>query len=126
MVRSRYVPAPVYTWAFVSSKPIVGGEQVAYTTRLNQDMTLSCNCPGWVFSKGSPVPWNRKEGKRCKHTTSPEVQGSIPEILRILRSGGKLPTLTRDDRGYREAPEAPVVPDQDPTTSFFGRMVDLS
>jgi len=30
-----------------------------YTVRLNEDETLSCNCPGWIFSK---------KPKSCRHT----------------------------------------------------------
>lgn len=70
---------PVFTWGFKSSKaPLVGGVTFDYVAQLNQDGTLSCNCPGWRFvKKGQP--------RRCKHTDA--VQNEVPTIMSSWRDG---------------------------------------
>lgn len=70
---------PVFTWGFKSSKaPLVGGVTFDYVAQLNQDGTVSCNCPGWRFvKKGQP--------RRCKHTDA--VQGEVPSIMDSWRDG---------------------------------------
>lgn len=52
---------PIYTWSFESSQPRAGGDKVTYIARLNEDGTVSCNCPGWVFCK------DKGAGRSCKH-----------------------------------------------------------
>jgi hypothetical protein len=70
---------PVFTWGFKSSKaPLVGGVTFDYVAQLNQDGTVSCNCPGWRFvKKGQP--------RRCRHTDA--VQNEVPEIMSAWRDG---------------------------------------
>lgn len=72
---------PVFTWLFQSSKaPLVGGATFSYVARLNQDETVSCNCPGWIFAKkGKP--------RRCRHTDT--IQNEVPAILQSWRAGEK-------------------------------------
>lgn len=72
---------PVFTWGFKSSTaPLVGGVTFDYVAQLNQDGTVSCNCPGWRFvKKGQP--------RRCKHTDA--VKGEVPDIMQSWRSGEK-------------------------------------
>ena len=72
---------PVFTWLFQSSKaPLVGGSVFSYVAQLNQDETVSCNCPGWRFvKKGQP--------RRCKHTDA--IKGEVPTILKSWREGEK-------------------------------------
>jgi hypothetical protein len=70
---------PVFTWGFKSSKtPLAGGVMFDYVAQLNQDGTVSCNCPGWRFVK-------KGQSRRCKHTDT--VQGDVPEILKSWRNG---------------------------------------
>jgi hypothetical protein len=80
---------PLYTWAFKSSVPRNGGQFVFYITQLNPDYTLSCNCPGWVYSKEKP--------KACKHTRDDDVQGNLSELLEAIRTGQALPTIDMSD-----------------------------
>lgn len=70
---------PVFTWGFKSSStPLVGGMTFDYVAQLNQDGTVSCNCPGWRFvKKGQP--------RRCKHTDA--VKGEVPDIMKSWRDG---------------------------------------
>jgi hypothetical protein len=70
---------PVFTWAFRSSKqPLLGGSTFDYVAQLNQDGTVSCNCPGWRFvKKGQP--------RRCKHTDA--IQNEVPELMSSWRDG---------------------------------------
>ncbi len=70
---------PVFTWGFKSSKtPLMGGVTFDYVAQLNQDGTVSCNCPGWRFvKKGQP--------RRCRHSDA--VQGEVPEIMNAWRDG---------------------------------------
>lgn len=70
---------PVFTWGFKSSTaPLVGGVTFDYVAQLNQDGTVSCNCPGWRFvKKGQP--------RRCKHTDA--VKGEVPSIMESWRDG---------------------------------------
>ena len=70
---------PVFTWGFKSSTaPLMGGVTFDYVSQLNQDGTVSCNCPGWRFvKKGQP--------RRCKHTDA--VKGEIPELMKQWRAG---------------------------------------
>lgn len=72
---------PVFTWGFKSSStPLVGGMTFDYVAQLNQDGTVSCNCPGWRFvKKGQP--------RRCKHTDA--VKGEVPDIMKSWRDGEK-------------------------------------
>jgi hypothetical protein len=70
---------PVFTWGFKSSKaPLVGGVTFDYVAQLNQDGTVSCNCPGWRFVK-------KGQQRRCRHTDA--VQGEAPAIMEAWRDG---------------------------------------
>ena len=77
--KPKEVQVPVFTWGFKSSKtPLMGGVTFDYVAQLNQDGTVSCNCPGWRFvKKGQP--------RRCRHTDA--VQGEVPELMKAWRDG---------------------------------------
>lgn len=112
---------PIYTWAFKSSKaPLTGGQTFDYVTQLNQDATLSCNCPGWRFvKKGQP--------RSCKHTriVNPEVSG----IMEMFRNGETMPILESPVPAH--APTAPTTeektskPKHNPNSKIrFGRVIE--
>lgn len=71
---------PIYTWTFQSSKPRAGGETINYEVRLNDTGILSCNCPGWVFSKGT---------KACKHTRDPKVLSVYKKVYKAWKNEEK-------------------------------------
>ena len=84
-IRAPKAAEPVYTWAFRSSQPR-GGTFITYETRLEETGSLRCNCPGWIFCRGT---------KECKHTKL--VDGEVKEILRKFKAGEALPTLEDPD-----------------------------
>jgi len=104
-----FTMAPVFTWAFKSSKaPLVGGALFDYITRLNQDGALSCDCQGWRILKkdkqtGLPKP------RRCKHTDA--VLNEVPEIMQAWRDGKTFATQEFT------VPSAPVALPADTTTT---------
>jgi hypothetical protein len=79
-------PEPVFTWAFKSSRPH-GGTIVSYVTQLNQDGSLSCNCPGWIFAK-------KNQERACKHTKM--VEDEAPDIFKMWKDGQTLPILEEE------------------------------
>ena len=79
-------PEPVFTWAFKSSQPR-GGTIISYIAQLNQDGTLSCNCPGWIFAK-------KNQERACKHTKL--VEDEAPEIFKKWKKGEELPIYEED------------------------------
>jgi hypothetical protein len=87
---------PIYTWAFASSQPR-GGTIINYITQLNQDEILSCNCPGWIFSKGD------KKDKSCKHTRlvkeakDAKGENELKSIIKKYKAGEELPILVQAD-----------------------------
>jgi hypothetical protein len=54
---------PIAIWAFESSSMQVNGNPIIYSTQLNKDSTLSCNCPGWTMGSAKSA-----SGRFCKHT----------------------------------------------------------
>lgn len=96
---------PIYTWAFKSSQAR-GGQFINYITQLNPDETLSCNCPGWIFSKGD------KTTKACKHTrmvNESKVKdekgkeiAEVANILKMVKTGNELPVfdMTSGETGF--------------------------
>lgn len=72
---------PVFTWAFKSSQPR-GGTIISYIAQLNQDGTLSCNCPGWIFAK-------KNQERACKHTKL--IEEEAPGIYKKWKKGEELP-----------------------------------
>ena len=90
---------PVFTWAFKSSKaPLLGGSTFDYVAQLNQDGTVSCNCPGWRFvKKGQP--------RRCRHTDA--VKGEAPELMASWRDGKTFETVEFTAPAVHSAPALP-------------------
>lgn len=79
---------PDYVWSFRSSKAHAG-VVTQYVTQLNKDKSVTCNCPGWIFSRGT------KDEKACKHTRM--IQEEKIKILSMLKSGEPLPLLLEGD-----------------------------
>lgn len=75
---------PIFVWSFISSKARAG-TFVNYVTQLNHDEILSCNCPGWIFSKGE------RKDKACKHTR--QVKDEMKDILKKFKAGEELPYI---------------------------------
>lgn len=92
--RSVEDSTPVMTWCRKSSKaPLVGGATFDYVVQLNQNGTVSCNCPGWRFvKKGQP--------RGCKHTNS--VGEEATRIYTLWKAG---------DTAALEAYATPQVPE---------------
>ena len=116
---------PLFTWGFKSSKsPVMGGVMFDYVAQLNQDGTVSCNCPGWRFvKKGQP--------RRCRHTDA--VQGEVPELMQAWRDG-KTFELQEFNAPSSPAPKADVPAGTTSTTKQkaptntkirFNRVVEL-
>jgi hypothetical protein len=66
------MPTPVRAWSTLSSQGTT-----TYETVLYDDGTLSCDCPGWKFSRnGKP--------RACKHTKryQSESEAPVPHVRR--------------------------------------------
>jgi hypothetical protein len=116
---------PVYTWAFRSSQAR-GGQIINYETRLEEDGTLRCNCPGWVFCKtkdknDNPVP------KTCTHTR--QVEDESRDVLRRFKRGETLEVLeseTEARTGAGSALPAAVVAKQSGDSRIkYGRVIEI-
>jgi hypothetical protein len=117
---------PVFTWAFASSQPR-GGQIIQYETRLEENGTIRCNCPGWIFSKGEPAD------KTCKHKKL--IGDEAPDILRRFRRGEELPTMdlppglmTRATGRASSAdtgPAGPVRAEVENTKARYGRVIEI-
>ena len=112
---TRTQAAPVYTWAFKSSIPRAGGKLIDYITQLEEDGSLRCNCPGWVFKK-------KGQERRCKHTD--QVQGEVKEIMRKYKAGETLELVdlgtgtaaTAEQLQLRNAAESKIT---------YGRVIEI-
>lgn len=104
---------PIYTWAFKSSQPRAGGQVIDYIARLNEDGTISCNCPGWVFAK-------KGQERACKHTR--KIASEAPQILKMFKAGEALPVL--DLSSGSSGPTQPFVAPKGSNIKF-GRVLDL-
>ncbi len=110
--KSAKTTDPVYVWAFQSSKPRAGGAFITYEVRMEENGDLRCNCPGWIFKKGTD--------RFCKHTKN--IQEEAKRFHRMFKRGETLPTevasaeqIERFNAGKK-------------TTSnigTFGRIIDL-
>ena len=114
---------PVFTWGFKSSKtPLAGGVMFDYVAQLNQDGTVSCNCPGWRFVK-------KGQARRCKHTDA--ISSEVPDILRSWRSGGTFEvkefSLTTSSSSKSPATSDRQVAGKPPSTSTikFNRLIEI-
>jgi hypothetical protein len=112
---------PIWTWRTQSSQPR-GGEIISYETRLEETGIIRCNCPGWIFSKGSP------EDKTCRHKR--DYLGEAPEILRKWKSGEELPILNatpiRNDSGTPGTVEEKKKSVADKHSKIkYGRLIEL-
>jgi hypothetical protein len=87
---------PIYTWAFRASKAR-HGVLTNYVAQLNPDFIVSCNCPGWIFSKGE------RKDKTCKHTrlvlASKDAKGEseLQSIIKKYKAGEELPVLDQTE-----------------------------
>jgi hypothetical protein len=103
---------PVFSWAFTSSKAR-GGQIINYETRLKEDGTLSCNCPGWIFAK-------KNQTRGCKHTK--QIEGEVSDILKKFKAGESLPVLEAVGQAQTGAVGAAVAP----TSKIrHGRLIEL-
>ncbi len=80
--RSVKTADPVYVWAFQSSKPRAGGAFITYEVRMEENGDLRCNCPGWIFKKGTD--------RFCKHTKN--IQDEAKRFHGMFKRGETLPT----------------------------------
>lgn len=69
-----------------SSKPRNGGEYIQYEVRLNDDGSVTCNCPGWIFKK-------KTETRGCKHTRHTDIARDAPDFYQRHLRGEQLPTV---------------------------------
>lgn len=70
---------PIFTWGFKSSQPH-GGQVINYVAQINNDESVSCNCPGWVIKRaGKP--------RQCKHTR--RIDPQVADIIKQHRAGTK-------------------------------------
>lgn len=72
----------IFQWTFMSNTE-VHGMRAMYSTILYPDGVLTCNCPGWIFSKGVPGE------KKCKHTGKATEEAI--DILKLHKAGQPLP-----------------------------------
>ena len=63
---------PIAIWPFESSSMQVNNEPVLYKAQLNEDGTISCNCPGWCMGSAKS-----KSGRTCKHTKLIKVEAEV-------------------------------------------------
>jgi len=110
--------APLFTWAFQSAKTQVGGTMINYITQLNTDKTLSCNCPGWIFRKGS------KDQKFCKHTRDTRVQEDLPRVLKAFKEGRTLQTVVRGAEGFVASADT-TAQDSSADKIQYGRVIEI-
>lgn len=77
---SKKKKEPIWTWAIQSSKPRAGGDYITYEARLNEDGSISCNCPGWIFCKAKTP-----SDKKCKHTNV--IKDESKDIFKKWKKG---------------------------------------
>lgn len=90
-VIAQETPPPdttVLYWWLTPSSRADSGVDVKYLIKLHRDHVLSCECPGWQYSKTEP--------KACRHTAGAER--SRDRILELVRNRQDLP-VTRNQRG---------------------------
>lgn len=75
---------PVFTWAFNSSKPRASGSIIHYEVRMNEDGSISCDCPGWIFAK-------KGAARGCKHTRQIELEAKVN--FKKWKNGEMLPVM---------------------------------
>lgn len=79
----KKVAAPaIFQWTFESSQN-VGGQKAVYSTLLRSNGDLTCNCPGWIFKRGSD--------RFCKHTKMVEEEGK--KLFKDHKAGKPLPEM---------------------------------
>lgn len=113
---------PIYTWAMQSSKPRNGGEYIQYEVRLNDDGSVSCNCPGWIFKKNTAT-------RGCKHTRHEQIVKDATDFFLRHQRGEQLPTIMpTEEQAARamgtRAGRAATVAGKD-TLQGFGRFIEL-
>lgn len=109
---------PVATWSFVSSVPRNGDEYITYETRLEEDGTLRCNCPGWIFAK-------KGQERGCKHTKNEVVQSEYREIYRKWQNGEEFGTvIATEDQIRRLGRKAPST-NADNSKIRYSRVLDM-
>lgn len=109
---------PIFVWGMQSSKPRNGGHFITYEVRLNDDASVSCNCPGWIFKK-------KTDDRGCKHTRHPEVVANAQDFFERHQRGEQLPTIdppAGQAASVTTAPRPPTAKDQ---MQGFGRLIIL-
>lgn len=104
---------PLYTWGLQSSKPRNGGEFITYEVRMEEDGSLRCNCPGWIFKK--------KDAERgCKHTREVEVEAK--DFFQRNKRGEQLPTVAPS---YEQTTRLKTNKKTESKIGAFGRIIDF-
>lgn len=76
-------PSPaIFQWTFQSSQD-VGGQKAVYSTLLRSNGDMTCNCPGWIFKRGTD--------RFCKHTKMVEVEAK--GLYKDHKAGKELPAM---------------------------------
>lgn len=70
---------PIFRWGFKSSRPH-GGQVINYAAQINNDESVSCNCPGWVIKRAG------KE-RGCKHTRL--IADQVKDVIKQHKAGVK-------------------------------------
>jgi hypothetical protein len=116
MATAKVKKIPVYSWAFNSSVAR-GGQIISYIANLNEDESITCNCPGWIFAK-------KGQARECKHTK--QIAKEAKEVWKKYKKGEPLPLLDLSTTGAGANPDTknPNVPT--PSGKIrYGRVLDL-
>jgi hypothetical protein len=109
---------PIFVWGMQSSKPRNGGQFITYEVRLNDDGSVSCNCPGWIFKK-------KTDDRGCKHTRHPEVANNMKDLFERHQRGEQLPTIDPPEGAQSATTPQPTAPTAKDQMKGFGRLVIL-
>lgn len=109
---------PVFIWGMQSSKPRAGGHHITYEVRLNDDGSLSCNCPGWIFKK-------KTDDRGCKHTRHEEVVKNFQDYYQKFLNGESLPTIDPPAGQASSVTAVPRTPTPKDQMQGFGRLIIL-
>jgi hypothetical protein len=108
---------PLYTWVMESSKPRFEGEYIRYLTRLEEDGSLRCDCPGWCFQKKDKKT-GEKLPRTCRHTQ--HVEQDAKDIYKRIKAGEMFEVIEKQGNGYVAITKAAT----DPVNEIgFGRVV---
>lgn len=84
----------IFYWPHVASQEIAGVTP-KWTTTMYSDGSVTCDCPGWVFSlrkkKGETDEDVKRKERNCKHTR--QVADEAAALYLRFRRGEELPRL---------------------------------